>query len=73
MIGYETYCRIRQFHQERGLSFSQIARELSLDPETVAKYAALATFPPGCYQKGPSALLRNTNGADPSPCFASSG
>jgi len=45
MIGYETYCRIRQFHQERGLSFSQIARELSLDPETVAKYAALATFP----------------------------
>jgi len=45
MIGYETYCRIRQFHQERGLSFSQIARELIPDPETVAKYAALATFP----------------------------
>ena len=45
MIDYETYCRIRQFHGEGGLSFSQIGRELGLDPETVAKYARLATFP----------------------------
>lgn len=45
MIDYQTYCRIRQFHQERGLSWSQIGRELGLDPETVAKYALLATFP----------------------------
>ena len=45
MIDYETYCRIRLCHRERGLNFSQIGRELSLDPETVARYARLATFP----------------------------
>ena len=45
MIDYERYCRIRQLHQERGLSWSQIGRELSLNPETVAKYARMATFP----------------------------
>ena len=46
MISYETYCRIRLIHQEHGLNFSQIGRELGLDPETAAKYAALDTFPP---------------------------
>jgi transposase len=45
MIDYETYCKIRQFHQERGLNFSQIGGELGLDPETVAKYARLSAFP----------------------------
>jgi len=45
MISYDTYCRIRQLHQERGLNFNQIGAELGLDPETVAKYARLATFP----------------------------
>jgi len=45
MIDYETYCRIRLFHQERGLSFNQIAAELGIRPQTVAKYANLATFP----------------------------
>jgi transposase len=45
MISYETYCRIHHFHLERGLTFSQIARELNLDPETVAKYARLKSFP----------------------------
>jgi transposase len=44
MIDYETYCKIRLFHQERGLSFNQIAAELGLRPQTVAKYANLATF-----------------------------
>jgi len=39
MIDYETYCKIRQHHTEGGLSFSQIADELGIDPETVAKYA----------------------------------
>lgn len=38
MIDYETYCKIRLYHRERGLSFVQIARELSIDPETAAKY-----------------------------------
>ena len=45
MIDYETYCRIRLFHQQRGLSFNQIGAELGIDPETVAKYAKIATFP----------------------------
>ena len=45
MIDYETYSKIRLYHRERGLSFGQIARELGLDPETVAKYARAASFP----------------------------
>jgi len=45
MIDYETYCRVRLFHQERGLTSSQIGRELGIDPETAAKYAALDTYP----------------------------
>jgi transcriptional regulator with XRE-family HTH domain len=44
MITYETYCQIRLFHQQRGLSFKQIAGELGIRPQTVAKYANLATF-----------------------------
>ena len=46
MIGYETYCKIRQYHAERGLSFNQIAAELGLDPETAAKYARAEKFSP---------------------------
>jgi len=45
MIDYETYCQIRLHHQRDGLSFNQIGRELGIDPETAAKYAALASFP----------------------------
>ena len=45
MISYETYCQIRLFHQQHGLSFNQIGRELGIDPETAAKYAALDSFP----------------------------
>jgi len=56
MIDYETYCRIRLFHQERGLSFNQIAAELGIRPQTVAKYANLATFPRRRGIKRPSKL-----------------
>jgi hypothetical protein len=56
MIGYETYCQIRLFHQERGLTFNQIAEELNLDPETVAKYARLTSFPRRGSSKRPSKL-----------------
>jgi transposase len=45
MIGYETYCRIRVLHRERGLTFGQIGAELGIDPETAAKYAALPAYP----------------------------
>ncbi len=44
MISYEIYCKIRAFHQERKLTFKQIAGELDLNPETVAKYARVETF-----------------------------
>jgi len=56
MIDYETYCRIRLFHQERGLSFNQIAAELGIRPQTVAKYANLASFPRRRGIKRPSKL-----------------
>ena len=44
MIDYETYCKIRLSHRERGLTLAQIARELGLHPETVAKYLALGSY-----------------------------
>lgn len=56
MIDYETYCRIRIFHNERGLTASQIGRELGIDPETAAKYAALSTYPRRRASKRPSKL-----------------
>ena len=37
MIDYETYCRIRDHHQQQGLNVSQIARALDLDAKTVTK------------------------------------
>ena len=46
MIPYELYCQIRLYHGERGLSFAQIARELHLDPETVAKWALAKSYRP---------------------------
>ena len=44
MIPYELYCQIRLLHQQRGLTFAQIARELHLDAETVAKWAGRPTY-----------------------------
>ena len=56
MIDYETYCRIRLFHQQRGLSMNQIGAELGIDPETVAKYVKATTFPRRRNSKRPSKL-----------------
>ena len=44
MISYELYCQIRSLHQERGLNFAQIARELHLDQETVAKWVRAKSY-----------------------------
>jgi transposase len=44
VISYELYCQIRLLHQERGLNFAQIARELHLDEETVAKWARAKSY-----------------------------
>ena len=46
---------------ERGLSFGQIARELGLDPETVAKYARAAAARKGRANSTPSSR-RSTAG-----------
>ncbi len=44
MIPYEVYCRVRQLHREGVLSYTQIAQELNLHPDTVSKYAAMESF-----------------------------
>lgn len=56
MTDYQTYCQIRLLHQERGLTFNQIARELGIDAETAAKYAVLDTFPRRRHTKRTSKL-----------------
>jgi transposase len=45
VISYELYGQIRLLAQERGLNFAQIARELHLDEETVAKWARAKRYP----------------------------
>ena len=50
VISYELYSQIRLLHQERGLSFAQIARELNLDEETVAKVGACKELHPRWWQ-----------------------
>jgi len=46
MIDYETYCRIRDYHQQQGLNVSQIARTLELHPITVTKWLAEPRYRP---------------------------
>ncbi|MGH8548659.1 MAG: terminase gpP N-terminus-related DNA-binding protein [Methylococcales bacterium] len=38
IISCETFCKIQDYHQHRGLTVAQIARELGLDPKTVVKW-----------------------------------
>lgn len=56
MIDYETFCRLRQLYDEKGLKVSQIATELQLDPKTVAKWADQLTYHPRQGTKRPSKL-----------------
>src|SRR5262245_18825137 len=44
MIDYETFCRLRQLYDEKGLKVSQIAAELRLDPKTVEKWVDQPTY-----------------------------
>ncbi len=46
MIDYETFCRLRQLYDEKGLKVSQIAAELQLDPKTVEKWVDQLTYKP---------------------------
>jgi transposase len=44
VITYETFCRIHDCHHRQGLTIAQIARELGLDPKTVATWLARKRF-----------------------------
>jgi transposase len=46
MIDYETYVRIRNYYENDGLKYSQIANELNLDCRTVAKWANEKQYQP---------------------------
>ena len=46
MIDYETFCKIREYREQRGLKVAQIARALDLDRRTVAKWIAEPRFRP---------------------------
>jgi transposase len=46
MITYHQFCQIRDLHGQRGLTASQIARELLLDPRTVSYWLAQEHFRP---------------------------
>jgi transposase len=56
MIDYQTFCRLRQLYDEKGLNVSQIAAELQLDPKTVAKWIEQPTYQPRQGTKRPSKL-----------------
>lgn len=44
MIDYATYCRIQMLHQQQRLGIGQIARELRLHPDTVARWLKQPTY-----------------------------
>ena len=46
MIDYETFCKIRDEHEQQGLNAEQIAQSLGLDRRTVAKWLAEPRFRP---------------------------
>ena len=56
MIDYQTFCRLRQLYDEKGLKISQIAIELQLDPKTVEKWVDHPTFQARQGTKRPSKL-----------------
>ena len=46
MIDYQCFCQIKHLHEQQGLSASQIAATLSLDPRTVAFWLTQERFRP---------------------------
>lgn len=56
MIDYETFCRLRQLYDEKGLKVSQIAVELQLDPKTVESWIDQPTYQLRQGTKRPSKL-----------------
>lgn len=56
MIDYELYCKIKDYHQNRHLTMTQIARELSLHERTVARWLSMGKFQPRRVALHPSKL-----------------
>ena len=56
MIAYETFCRLRQLHDQQGLKTAQIAAELDLDPKTVERWIDQPTYQPRQGTRRPSKL-----------------
>jgi transposase len=56
MIDYQCFCQIKHLHAHQGLSTSQIAKELALDPRTVAYWLAQEHFRPRRPPQRPSKL-----------------
>ncbi|MBM3226797.1 MAG: IS21 family transposase, partial [Candidatus Tectomicrobia bacterium] len=46
MIGYHGFCQSKHLQAHQGLNVAQIARELTLDPRTVAYWMAQDHFRP---------------------------
>jgi transposase len=46
MIDYQCFCQIKHLHEQQGLSASQIAATLSLDPRTVVSWLTQERFRP---------------------------
>jgi len=46
MIDFDLFSKIKHYHEQKGLTAAQIARELSLDARTVAKWLQSAQFRP---------------------------
>lgn len=44
MIDYQTYCQIHELAHQQGFKINQIARQLKLDPKTVAHWLAQKSF-----------------------------
>jgi len=44
MISYETYCKIRDYHERERLTIAQIARALGVHAQTVAKWVKRSQF-----------------------------
>jgi transposase len=56
MIDYQTYCQIKDYHENRHLNATQIARELNLHERTVAKWLSMGRFQPQQVAPRPSKL-----------------
>jgi transposase len=56
MIHYELYCKIKDAHDNHGLTTAQIARQLHLDECTVARWLAMEKFRPRLTAPRPSKL-----------------